>query len=312
MSDGRGKNLNVENFFNQSPEFYEVINNHGHQGHQYGNQQQWNYSQYSQEYEFDPQFNDVHDRGGYYPKPAYHEMLQQRQISQRQRQNPLQMQYPMQDIQDYGHGHGPYVPHQPFYHHQHFNQPQHQEQPRRGAQRGQMQQRPPMQQRQMPQPQAYMQPQQYYQDMNYDMNGDHVDYNQTEELTSMLNILGLQLAEEQDEQQVEGEDNFISKQIVLLDNSQLKVFYKNQEGSYFSNEQTYGQGLTKAVVDRSGKHIAVLSIYLRYAMKTQLPSSCTRKAAFFRRYIGFLVKKRKNFGSLAQADSSAFIPRRIN
>ena len=73
----------------------------------------------------------------------------------------------------------------------------------------------------------------------------------------MLNILGLHIGTGQEEGQPDDENNFISKEILLLEDGILKIFCKDQNGSYFSNIQTYGQKLTKCVVDPQGKHIAV-------------------------------------------------------
>lgn len=111
------------------------------------------------------------------------------------------------------------------------------------------------------------QPQFYHPDMQFDMQG-HVDFNQTEELNSMLNILGLQLAEGQQDQLGDQGGDACSREIVLLDNGQLKVCFKDSEGSFFSNQQTYGEGLSKVVVDQFGKYIAVISIKCRSVMKT--------------------------------------------
>lgn len=243
MSDGRDKHLNLENFFNQSPEFYEAINNHGHQGNQYVDDRQWEYAQYSPEYEYDPRYHNIQARGGYYPKPAYPEMPMQRQ-------NYQPMYPPM-----HGYSRGGYP-----LHHQQGYYPHHQSRPQQRRpmpnQRGRMQPRHPYMMN--PNIGHHMQHQQFYDDHHYDPHNSHVDENQTQELTSMLNSLGLQLGtEDKDSNQTDEEGNFITKEIVLLETGQLKVFCKDANGQYFANEQVYGERILKAIVDKSGKHIAV-------------------------------------------------------
>jgi hypothetical protein len=87
--------------------------------------------------------------------------------------------------------------------------------------------------------------------------GVHVDLNETEELNSMLNILGLQLGNSNEQEPEDDDKNFISKEILMLEDGILKIYCKELDGPYFSNIQTFGERLTKAVVDAQGKHIAV-------------------------------------------------------
>lgn len=251
MSDGRDKNLNLESFFTQSPEFYEEINNHGQNMHPYNFQpQQWEYEphQYDPRFE-DPNFHNMRARGGHYPKPAYHQMPMNRQYQQ----HPHFQHYPIQ--QGYPQGAYPQYPQHPNPHY-----------PPRRQQPGM----PRPQGRPVNHPGHQVPPQKQYSNFGgkpglklpQKPQAPHIDFDQTEELNSMLNILGLQIGSGQNEDQPDDDSNFISKEIMLLEGGVLKVFYKELEGSYFSNIQTYGERLTKAVVDPLGKHIAVNSFKL--------------------------------------------------
>lgn len=89
----------------------------------------------------------------------------------------------------------------------------------------------------------------------------------------MLNVMGFQLGEgtqkpnnvdlidQLSNMQFGQEDDlkhFVSRNLLLLEEGVLKVFSKDQEGSYFAGKQTFGSRLSKASVDRKyGKFVAV-------------------------------------------------------
>jgi hypothetical protein len=247
MSDGRDKNLNLESFFTQSPEFYEELNNHGpNMRPPFTYQpQQWEYEpQFDPRFE-DPSFHNMRARGGHYPKPAYHAMPP----------------HPQHHAAQHAYAH---YPGQPGYGPGGYPQPPYPQQP--GPQRRHPQQPGPRPQgRNVPQQAPVPQPQRQYTNFGQKTglrlppkNQEvHIDVGETEELNSMLNILGLQIGTNLSEDPIDDERNFISKEIMLLEDGILKVFYKEPEGSYFSNIQTFGERLTKAIVDSTGKHIAV-------------------------------------------------------
>ena len=92
--------------------------------------------------------------------------------------------------------------------------------------------------------------------------GPKIDLNETEELNSMLNILGIQIGNNESglPPSPDDEKNFISKDLYLVDDNCLKTFTKESDGSYFSNILTFGENITKAAVDKAGKYLAVRSV----------------------------------------------------
>jgi uncharacterized protein with WD repeat len=168
MSDGRDKPSSVDAFFNQSPEFYAMLNSQAQPG----------------------PIPKAHEHAsGHHPHKAHHEGEKHKKDHKPGKKHPNKTAAPLADN-----------------------------------------------------PQA----------------GVKVDLNETQELNSMLNILGIQLAPDTQASVNEEDKDFISKKILLLENGELHLYCKESQGQYFGSSQSFGEKLVRAAIDKQGKFVAVL------------------------------------------------------
>ena len=229
MSEGREKPLSLESIFNQGPEFYQFIN---------GNQQQ-------PPAQYPMMHAPVHPQQ--WANPMYQQLPPDLDYHPQRMPRPRPMQPGPRHPQAHdGYHYQPYpAPYPPQFH-----QP-----------RGPAEKRAPPPKKHRPHGQeGFTQP---APQVSGPSNGPKIDLNETEELNSMLNILGIQIGNSEFgiPTSPDDEKNFISKELYLLDDNSLKTFTKETDGSYFSNLLSFGENITKAAVDKAGKYLAVGSAH---------------------------------------------------
>jgi hypothetical protein len=85
-----------------------------------------------------------------------------------------------------------------------------------------------------------------------------VDQDDTQELNSMLSLLGFNLGSEVLETKAEERDeDFVSSYILLLDNGRLKSFERSKEGKYFAAAEEFQGDYNRLSSDSKGKYFAV-------------------------------------------------------